>query len=83
MYKYENHRDRIFTEEGQIEFLRVRDRVNELLNTCKYIDLDQAISGVGGSSWDNIAMVDRMVEIGELIEIKPDTGKPRIFKKGK
>lgn len=81
MYNYKEHRERIFTEEGQKEFLRVRDRVNELLLTSKYIDIEQAIGGITGSTWDNMAMVDRMVELGELIEIKPQTGSPRIFKK--
>jgi hypothetical protein len=79
MYNYKDHRDRIFTEEGQKEFLRVRDRVNELLSTCKYIDIMQAIGGIGGSAWENMAMVDRMVELGELVEIKTETGNPRIF----
>lgn len=32
MYKYKEQRNRIFTDEGQKDFLKLRDRVNKLLD---------------------------------------------------
>jgi hypothetical protein len=44
--------------------------------------MDRAMQGAGGGvSWEQLACVDRMVELGELVEIKQDNpaGQHRIF----
>lgn len=84
MYQYKEQRAYIFTEKGQIEFLRIRDHVQDLLTRAGAVRMDCATHppGRGSSdSWDAIACVDRLVELKELREITPkDTiGQHRIF----
>jgi hypothetical protein len=80
MYKYEEYRHIVFEEENQKTFLVIRDHVHKLLETNKYIDMQQAISGTSGSNFEKMAMVDRLVELGELYEVK-NTGSLRLFMK--
>jgi hypothetical protein len=69
MYSYKTEREKIFTEQGQVMFLSIRDRVHELLKTAGAVRMDRAISGQTGSSWEMLACVDRLVELGEIKEI--------------
>lgn len=82
MYEYQKERAGIFTESGQITFLRIRDKVKNLLKLAGAVRMGEAISGVGGgSSWTFLACVDRLVELGEIREItKGDiAGQDRVF----
>jgi len=82
MYKHEDQKINLYTDEGQRMFLRVRDHVKALLAEAGAVRMDKAMQGArGGDSWDMLACVDRMVELGELIEIKQDNpaGQHRIF----
>lgn len=75
-YKYEDHREGLFTEQGQLTFIKVRDKVKYLLETVGAFRLEEASI----CSWEEIACVDRMVEIGELIEFKRECwGQYRVF----
>jgi hypothetical protein len=65
-YSYKELRPALFTEEGQVRFLAVRDRARDLLTAHGQATLEQLINGFGGTNWDQIACVDRMVELGEL-----------------
>jgi hypothetical protein len=84
-YRYESEREKLFTDEGQRLFLGVRDRVNRLLNLTGAIRMGEAAKlpdGIGAaSSWQMLACVDRMLEIGELREVGllALTGQDRIF----
>lgn len=69
MYHYETERPKIFTEEGQRMFLQIRDRVKGLLKQAGAVSMEAAISGSTGSSWEMLACVDRLVELGELREV--------------
>jgi hypothetical protein len=69
MYSYKEERPRLFTEDGQVMFLSVRDNVKRLLNQAGAVRMDRAISGQTGSSWEMLACVDRLVELGELREV--------------
>ena len=80
MYKYEDFKNIVFLEENQKTFLEIRDQVHKLLSTARYIDMSQAIEGIGGSNWDNMAYVDRLLELGEIHEIEV-VGNNRIFTK--
>lgn len=66
MYHYEDHKPFVFTEEGQVRFLRIRDRVQELLKASGAVRLQEAISGISGDLWQTLACFDRLVELGEL-----------------
>lgn len=68
-YRYENEKAAIFTEEGQKMFLAIRDNVKNLLRLAGSVRMDKATDAVTGMGWQMMACVDRMVELGELIEL--------------
>ena len=81
MYQYENEKAAIFTEDGQNMFLKIRDNVNSIIPKSGAIRLGEAIKATSGNSWTMLACIDRMVELGELKEIKYGdcAGQNRIF----
>lgn len=80
-YEYNTERANLFTDEGQRQLLRVRDRVRGLLKTSGAVRMQEAISGETGSSWTMLACVDRLVELGEVREVPQNDppGQHRIF----
>jgi hypothetical protein len=68
-YKYEDIKPMIFSEDGQNMFLRIRDHITDILSVAGAIRMQEAISVATGDSWQMLACVDRMVEIGELREV--------------
>ena len=82
MYNYENEKSKIFTENGQEMFLKIRDKVQLLLKQSGAFMLENAISGITGDSWSMLACVDRLVELKEIKEITDKTkvaGQHRVF----
>jgi hypothetical protein len=73
-YCYETEKPRIFTEDGSRDFLKMRDAAHELLEIAGAFRQQEVIhrSGVTGDSWLTIAYVDRLVELGEIVELKRD-----------
>lgn len=69
MYKYEELKKELFTEEGQVKFLEIRDKVQQLLKQSGAVMMQNAICGVTGDTWLTLACIDRLVEIGEIKEI--------------
>lgn len=69
IYNYQTERAAIFTEDGQRMFLSIRDRVSRLLKMAGAFSLSSAITGETGSSWQMMACVDRLVELGEIREV--------------
>ena len=49
-YDYETEKPLIFTEEGQIKFLKVRDNMNRHCNESGAVSCTKAMGGVMGSS---------------------------------
>ena len=80
MYKYEDYKHIVFEEENQKRFLEVRDNVKRLLTQGKYFDMTQATSVLHGNNWENMAFVDRLLELGEIREVVND-GSLRLFTK--
>lgn len=75
-YDYQHERAALFTEEGQVQFIKIRDNILNLIKTAGAFRLEEAHI----CSWDEIACVDRMVELGELVEFKrPCWGQYRVF----
>lgn len=69
-YNYEEQKPAIFTESGQRMFLKIRDHAQDLLKKAGAARMQELVSGAGGGdSWDMLACVDRLVEIGEIKEI--------------
>ena len=82
MYNYRDERSNLFTEEGQVLFLSIRDRVKSLLFTSGAVRMGHAISDSTGITWMMLACVDRMVELGELQEVTAPnscSGQDRVF----
>jgi len=82
-YIYEEQKAWVFTDEGQRQFLRIRDKVCRLLSEAGAVRMQEALRGEPGSSWDMLACVDRLVELEELKELTvPFTpGQCRVFVK--
>ena len=81
MYSYKVEREELFTEKGQVMFLQIRDRVNMLLKQAGAVRITEAIANTTGSSWQMLACIDRLIELGELHEItgKDVAGQYRVF----
>lgn len=81
MYEYQTERPKILTDDGQRQFLKVRDTVKRLLRQGGAVRMIDATSGTGGDSWLQMAMIDRLVELGEIREITPANvhGQDRVF----
>lgn len=83
MYKYDDMKAKLFSDEGQRKFLQVRDKINSIIPASGCIRLGEVMTNIGGDSWIIMACVDRMVELGELVEIKYENSiaQKRIFVK--
>jgi hypothetical protein len=82
MYKYEELKKEIFTEDGQVMFLKIRDNANRLLKQSEAFSMNAVIKAVSGDTWKMMACVDRLIELGEIKEItEPNkvAGQNRIF----
>ena len=71
-YDYQTERPRLFTEAGQEMFLKVRDKSKELLDLAGAFRAQEVLSGICGDSWMQIACIDRLVELKEIVEIPRD-----------
>lgn len=83
-YQYEAERPKLFTDAGQRAFLRVRDEAARLLEIAGAVRLHKLMLGTG-DSWEMLARVERLVELGELREVTgPGTpNQSRVFVSGK
>jgi hypothetical protein len=69
MYDYGTQKPSLFTDEGQKEFLKIRDHVNGLLALAGAVRMQEAISAGSSDTWFLLACVDRLLELHELIEV--------------
>ena len=80
MYKYEVQKLTLFTDEAQREFLKARDLANKLLEEAGAFMMFSSLVGVSGDSWQQMAFIDRMVELGEIREVTCGVaGQHRVF----
>jgi hypothetical protein len=82
MYSYETEKSELFTEGGQVLFLRIRDRVQKLLKEAGAVRMQEIMNGAGGgSTWQMLAAVDRLIELGEIRELTDGNvaGQHRVF----
>jgi len=80
-YDYQTERPRLFTDDGQRKFLQVRDKVAAMLDESGAVMHGNL--RLTGDSWLTLACVDRMIELGEIVEITgPNVmGQHRVFVK--
>jgi hypothetical protein len=72
MYKYEENNKFLFTDKGQREFMKVRDSAFRLLAKSGAFTTLAPFEGSGANlsdSWQMLACIDRMVEIGDIREV--------------
>jgi len=82
MYDYQDFKPELFKEENQEAFLKIRDGMKATITIAGCITMDRAIGFSGsGDSWLRMAMVERLVEIGEIEEVKTEYPTFRIFTK--
>ena len=69
-YDYQTERPKLFTEEGQVKLLEVRDKAKTLLAKAGAFRLDALMDGISGDSWQTMACVERLVELKELVPLR-------------
>jgi hypothetical protein len=70
-YCYEKEKPVLFTENGQENFLKVRDSVHSLLDKAGAFRED-AVEHAFCASWEQMAALDRLVELGEIVVVRND-----------
>jgi hypothetical protein len=68
MYDYGTERPYVFTDAGSRQLLKVRDFAFECFKTAGSVRADKLMIG-GGDSWKMMALIDRLVEIGDIFEV--------------
>lgn len=85
-YDYATEKPKLFTEEGQVTFLKIRDKAKALLDVAGAVTSGKLMCGTGANdTWEMLACIDRLVELGELREITGSEvwGQHRVFIKGR
>ena len=83
MYDYQKERPYVFTDEGSRKFLAVFKCMEHAFITTEAVTTGRLLEVAGsGCSWQNMAVVDRLLEVGVAREI-PTNGawQNRIFVK--
>jgi hypothetical protein len=81
-YDYKTQRANVFTEDGQVMFLKIRDTTKELIKKAGVARSDKMMAGCTGDVWNMLACIDRLVELGDVHEIPNSmsgAGQHRVF----
>lgn len=81
-YVYGELKQHVFSENGQKMFLAIRDNAQRLIKTAGVATMEKIIAGQTGDVWQMMACVDRLVELGELLETRNElsgAGQHRLF----
>jgi hypothetical protein len=70
-YNYQNEKSEFFTENQQKRFIKFRDKVKYLLNEAGAFRMDR-VMGEMGSSFQDLAALDYMIELGEIVKLERD-----------
>jgi hypothetical protein len=71
-YMYEKQKRYVFTDEGHRTFLKVRDAAVRLYALAGAVSCGKLMHAAGsGDTWDQLACIDRLVELGELRRVTP------------
>ncbi len=67
-YDYATERPKVFTEEGQVMFLQIRDWLAETLSKAGAARMQEIIAYAppSGDSWTMLACIDRLIELNEI-----------------
>ena len=73
-YRYHEHLSWLASLEGQRDLLRVRDWVTRAVDHAGAFTMGRAINAAQtGDSFRRIALIDRLVELGEIEELPGQT----------
>lgn len=79
-YQYEKERPHVFTDEGQRKLLKIWEWVDKLPVSVFTLGDALSIPGVTGDTWNSMACVDRLVELGYIRLIhRGATGQENIY----
>lgn len=81
-YNYSEVKPRLFTEDGVNTFVKIRDKVNQLVEQAGAVRAQESMVNATGDTWTMLASLDRMVELGELKELTqlpPPIDQYRVF----
>ena len=72
LYNYQRERRKLLTNEGQKALLRISDEARRLLEEKPVFWLEELLgkASLRGDAWFQLALVDRLVELGEIKEVK-------------
>ena len=80
VYNYQDWRHEAFAEENQVVFLRIRDNVQRLLKIAGAFKHTSVYVGVTSDNYTMAACIDRLVELGEIVEVTGDVAwSDRVF----
>lgn len=68
-YDYKKERDYVFTDEGQAKLFRVLKNVKFACSFAGCCTIEKALVGEFGDSWKNLAVVDRLEELGIIATV--------------
>ena len=68
-YNYEDHREALFTDQGQRDVITMLQHVESTLEVSGAIRMQEALSSLVDASWHAVACVDRLHELGLIREI--------------
>ena len=71
-YNYQRERRKLLTNEGQKALLRMSDEARRLLEEKPAFWIEELLgkASLRGDAWFQLALVDRLVELGEIKEVK-------------
>ena len=73
-YKYEDYRHVVFTDIGQRNFISVRDFALKCWSEAGAVTagkLLRCVHSTTGDGWSDMAIVDRLIEIGDSLCFEP------------
>lgn len=68
MYRYQDFKDKIET----VRLVKTTITVTRLLCHQKTFTMKEYMYEVSGDSWENMAYIDHLVELGILVEVNPN-----------
>ncbi len=77
-YDYKEERPYVLTDEGQRRLIQTLDFAKRQLAIGGAVRADKLMIH-SGDLWKTMALVDRLVEIGELVEVSGGIWKHRVF----
>jgi hypothetical protein len=69
-YNYQKERPRLFTEDGQTMLVTMRDTIQRKVKVAGAVTARAAMSDVSGDTWMMLAVLDRLMEMGDIRRIE-------------